>query len=427
VPRDFATELFNFWGIGKKGKDNGLLLLVVIGQRRWEFEVGYGLEGTLPDATMRRIGEALPPYFKKGDYGPGILAVSRTIAGRLGPRPAAAPLTEEQRRRAAQQQEARRRQQEEADRQSRRAFAYVVSGLTLFYALIAFAVRGSGARAYARRDDSDRRKDPTVLPPMPLLLWLFLTFAWVPVAAVLVFWLYDPAPLPAGFGAALEEYGPWGLGGFAYIWGSILGAQRHVRAGRAALAPGGDPYLLHKRFTESQRGRTVGMLFCPLFYVPYSIYAWRKGRALRTQARSCGECASPLRRLGEKEDDVHLDEGRRLEEELGSIDYDAWYCGAGGHVLVLPYTGSSRYSSCEKCSYRTSLATGSRTITSPSYDYAGTGAQYHECRHCGRTKETTYTIPRLVRSTSSSSSSSSSSGGSFGGGRSGGAGAGGSW
>ena len=55
VPKEFATELFQYWGIGNKETDNGLLILFVLDQRRIEFETGYGVEGILPDVTCYRI------------------------------------------------------------------------------------------------------------------------------------------------------------------------------------------------------------------------------------------------------------------------------------------------------------------------------------------------------------------------------------
>lgn len=58
-PRDFANRLFAHWGLGRKGVDDGLLLLIVQDQKRWEFETGYGLEGSLPDVVLKRIGEEL--------------------------------------------------------------------------------------------------------------------------------------------------------------------------------------------------------------------------------------------------------------------------------------------------------------------------------------------------------------------------------
>ena len=52
---DYAVELFRSWGIGQKGKDNGVLLLVSITDREVKIEVGYGLEGALPDGKCGRI------------------------------------------------------------------------------------------------------------------------------------------------------------------------------------------------------------------------------------------------------------------------------------------------------------------------------------------------------------------------------------
>jgi len=79
-PKGFTSELFNYWGIGQADKDNGMLILTVMDQRRTEFEPGYGLEGVLPDITCYRIGkEKLVPYFKKGQYGKGMLAAVEAI------------------------------------------------------------------------------------------------------------------------------------------------------------------------------------------------------------------------------------------------------------------------------------------------------------------------------------------------------------
>lgn len=50
-----AHQLFNKWGVGKKGWDNGLLILVSNKDRRVEFETGYGLVGILPDIACKQI------------------------------------------------------------------------------------------------------------------------------------------------------------------------------------------------------------------------------------------------------------------------------------------------------------------------------------------------------------------------------------
>ncbi len=87
---DLALDIaHNKWKLGQKGKDNGLLLLVALQDRKYRFEVGYGLEGVLPDSLVGSIGrDYLVPYFKEGNYSKGItagtLAVINTIAAEAG-------------------------------------------------------------------------------------------------------------------------------------------------------------------------------------------------------------------------------------------------------------------------------------------------------------------------------------------------------
>ena len=70
-----AVQLFSLWGIGKKSKDNGLLLLWSTGDRRVRVEVGYGLEGVLPDGKTGAILDTyVIPKFKSGQFDEGVLA-----------------------------------------------------------------------------------------------------------------------------------------------------------------------------------------------------------------------------------------------------------------------------------------------------------------------------------------------------------------
>ncbi|MDJ0915004.1 MAG: TPM domain-containing protein [Desulfobacterales bacterium] len=69
------------WQLGQKGKDNGVLLLVALKDRRYRIEVGYGLEAILPDSLVGSIGRHyLVPFFKKGDYSNGIYTAGLVIA-----------------------------------------------------------------------------------------------------------------------------------------------------------------------------------------------------------------------------------------------------------------------------------------------------------------------------------------------------------
>lgn len=82
--KQFATELFNHWGIGKKEKDNGLLILFVLNQRKITFETGYGIEGILPDAICKRIQtQYMLPEFKTGNYDKGMLQGVTAIYNRV--------------------------------------------------------------------------------------------------------------------------------------------------------------------------------------------------------------------------------------------------------------------------------------------------------------------------------------------------------
>ncbi len=87
VPKDVATTLFNSWGLGRAGYDDGLLILLVKDQRRIEFETGYGTESVLSDARAFEIQqEDMLPYFREGDYDQGILngveSTARFLSGK---------------------------------------------------------------------------------------------------------------------------------------------------------------------------------------------------------------------------------------------------------------------------------------------------------------------------------------------------------
>lgn len=78
----YAVGLFEHWGIGQKGKDNGVLLLVAVRDRKLRIETGYGLEGTLPDAVCSQIiNRIIVPHFRSQDYDRGISAGVKAIAG----------------------------------------------------------------------------------------------------------------------------------------------------------------------------------------------------------------------------------------------------------------------------------------------------------------------------------------------------------
>lgn len=75
---NFATELEEKWKVGPKGSDRGVLLILAINDRQRRIEVGYGLEGILPDAKVGDIGRQMVPYLQQANYNQAvILAVTQ--------------------------------------------------------------------------------------------------------------------------------------------------------------------------------------------------------------------------------------------------------------------------------------------------------------------------------------------------------------
>jgi uncharacterized protein len=78
----FGIRLAEAWKLGRKGTDDGVIVIVVKNDRRVRLEVGYGLEGALNDATAKRIiSETITPRFKNGDYYAGLQAGLKAIIG----------------------------------------------------------------------------------------------------------------------------------------------------------------------------------------------------------------------------------------------------------------------------------------------------------------------------------------------------------
>lgn len=78
---EYAVKLYEAWGIGKAGKDEGVLVLLSLDPRRCRIEVGYGSEGYLNDAKTGRILDEFGfPYFKTGAYSQGMLALCGAVA-----------------------------------------------------------------------------------------------------------------------------------------------------------------------------------------------------------------------------------------------------------------------------------------------------------------------------------------------------------
>jgi uncharacterized protein len=80
---DVANAMFRRWGVGQKGKNEGLLLLLVIQDRKMRLEVGYGLEPVIPDGFSGSILRAMRPALREGRYAEALTEALQTIGSRI--------------------------------------------------------------------------------------------------------------------------------------------------------------------------------------------------------------------------------------------------------------------------------------------------------------------------------------------------------
>ncbi len=88
----YALRLAEAWKIGRANIDDGVIILAAIQDRRLRIEVGYGLEGAIPDAAAKRIiTDDIAPYFRSREYGAGLEAGMKALIARIDPEALPAP------------------------------------------------------------------------------------------------------------------------------------------------------------------------------------------------------------------------------------------------------------------------------------------------------------------------------------------------
>jgi len=80
---DFANDLFHRWGIGHKGQNDGLMLVLAVKDRKDRVEVGYGLEPILPDGFVGDVIVDMRPLLREGQYGAAILQGAESMGSRV--------------------------------------------------------------------------------------------------------------------------------------------------------------------------------------------------------------------------------------------------------------------------------------------------------------------------------------------------------
>lgn len=77
---DYAIDLATRWGVGPKQKDRGVMILLAVDDHKYRFEVGYGLEGILPDGKVGAFGREAVPFLRENNYDAALLLMTRRVA-----------------------------------------------------------------------------------------------------------------------------------------------------------------------------------------------------------------------------------------------------------------------------------------------------------------------------------------------------------
>lgn len=371
---EFALRLFERFGIGERGKDNGILILFARNDREIRMEVGYGLENVVTDADASRLlDEQAIPFFKEGLYARGLYnTVKKTasdIAASMGLTLASAaegplpeePLISEQ---SPLQKEVAALPKKPNGWKATLVYTAAIFGFTLFGFVMIFL------RMITRRTKASRIKS---------------------VRSQLFF-------LPTMWAGAL----------FGFI---ILSEKTG--------------FLLPLLFS----GMAASVLSTKGLFKGIN---WLRRRAEAYRAR-CPECGRKMNLFSEEADDAFLSVEERAEEASGGMNYEIWkcpHCDATKRISVK----LSKARKCPQCKRRT-LKTSTTVLSSATRSSGGRIRILEKCKNpkCRYSKTHERDTPKLpppgsyssssARSSFSSSSSGRSSRSSFGGGRSGGGGA----
>lgn len=413
---DFALQLFRQWGIGKSKANNGLLLFIATDRRQYRFITGYGLEGLLPDAALKRIGDHfLIPAFKEADYSKGVVSALTTIAAYLN--------------QPANQKELS--QLLPADAGHRNNWLWTITGTILVIVLFTIVFLGikkktpeiSKSKAAAKTNGYDKAIGCgcgglfMILVAAVFITGFTVGYGWVKSL--------DISVIPVVLYAVL----------------AIMLFARYLNAISVLRKTYQDELNFNQAVKALNRSSVFYLVASPLILIAMVIEAYRRSQSanrFKPQLDSQNKQMSRVDRDQTKHAKSFLTKGQLKEEQLEVNHYEIWLSSDQAEHKIINYPGSNftDFTVCPECSAKTLSKERLITLKKATYTREGEGKDVKICENCGYEEFIkAVVIAVLTRSDdsrssdsgSSSSSSSSSSNSSWGGGSSGGGGAGGSW
>lgn len=441
-PKLFATELFNSWGIGDAGKDNGVLLLFVEDQHALEFETGYGAEAVLTDALCQRIfTQSIVPYFRDGDYEGGLCSGAAAIVDIYGGELPTGLLSYQP---VADYSKDSENSFSGADDEFGRFSLFVYLLMIIMpvvgavYWIMKRKEKTNTAESFKSHDEDGVTYLEDVSTPWSGSPWegkgclgaLMLGFS------LFVFMAIAVTVVSARFPDMNEKYQSNLAAVIAVVlcltWICFRQGQRMLKAANTLAKKSVNPLRVYRAASEHAANKIA------FFMAPW--LGWWYKKRLKKLMDESDECRCPTcHAIMQKDKSFSLPKTHVLENQIGALRYRPFRCD-NGHFFVMKEKGDKydSFSTCSKCGAYTLKRTKTETIIEADYSHSGEMKETYTCQNCGHSFTKTIVIPKLVRSSSSSSSSSysssrsyssssRSSGGSFGGGRSGGGGYSGRW
>ena len=376
--RQYATDLFNHWGVGSRKEKKGILVFAAIGDRKAEIILGDGID----NAQTRRLAQTIMddviiPNMKKGDAGSAIYEAAHECAKRI----------------------------------------LKVGPLRVDDKLPVITAESGGDPPTDRDDPDVDELLKGVMDDSPSSAsGLAAKTGNADSASLADSRQTDTAPNRGTDDAESN---------------ALNQAAKNANQ-QTANRPANRPAQPVNNMRRNARNRNwfpwaIGFGLLGTVGTFFGVRHWRRYRR-----RMCETCQIERVLLTEVQDDEFLEAPQVLEEKIGSVDYDVWACLECEDVIKIRHgRWFTRYSRCPECSYVTRFKI-KKTVIPASTISGGLVRVDEHCKNCTYHHTYTYATPRIeVRKRRSSGggfrSSGRSSGGGFGGGRSSGGGASGSW
>lgn len=440
-PQVFRNDLFNKWGIGDKGKDNGMLMLFVEDQHAFEYETGYGIEGVMPDVKCMQIFEnTIKPCFKKGDYEGGMYAGVLDIVEVFGGTMPDNLITD------LPDEEVYATVKAEKDKETMSDFyMWITLILCLFIpgvAALRFFTHIKEEKKLKNTEIKDTYKMEVVdgVNYISEIKNTWTGSAWqgkgcskaltFGLSGIAWFFVFSVLLLTAMDGEEEIYINNWIAAVTIIVYLSWICWRHNSRSLKMADKVAKDsifPKKIYESAKNYRRTKYVNII------APWLGYFYRKKYEKRETA--CPEMRCPTCHADMTADaEPILSDKQAFEDNNDIRKYMSLRC-REGHAFYKVENGKnySKYKDCVTCGAHAMKLTGTKVVDKPTYSSNGVDENTYMCQFCGAVSTLRVIVPRLERPTTSSYSSGSShhsshsSGGSFGGGRSGGGGYSGRW